>query len=284
MGFKLNGTTFNEWDTIRFNSEKVKEIKINNNSVWKCVPDNMEDASWDLLSRLLKAGKFPYKRGDKKSFVLNGKTYHAMIANVNTGTGDAAEYYPANTVDFITDELYPVKTKFFTNPTYGDLPPKNYGFPNSTARTFLQETIYPLIPADLKEHIIYKKHKYGCANWQVYSEWSQSGSTTWWIPYPAGIECQDYLWLPTCYEMQGKNSQNPYVDNFENASNNIYYRRTNNKEGLDWWYATMWLDNYGEKKQYYTQYLTYASKTQGTQYGTYSSTTEQYVPICFRIG
>ena len=189
---------------------------------------------------------------------MNNKTYHAEVVAINDGTGDAASWYPANTVDFITKELYETTYRYnATNTNTG-------GFPSSEVKTTLNSTIYPLLPTDLKDVITEKSHSYQAGSYS--SSWSSSMVTS-----------SDKLWLPTYYEIAGATNQ--YASG-ETSSNNKAYTLASKIKNIvggsaNYWWLGSPYSNYSSS--FWSVY------TDGNFY--YRSASNAYgVPVCFRIG
>lgn len=224
------------------------------------VPANLDDAPWPLIQQLISDGNFGtyYAIGDTKTFVINNKTYTAEVVAINDGTGDAAQWYQANTVDFITKELYETTYRYnATNTNAG-------GFPSSEVKTTLNNTIYPLLPTDLKDVITPKSHSYQAGSYS--SSWSSSMVTS-----------SDKLWLPTYYEIAGATNQ--YASGETSSNNKAYTLASKIKNIVGSSAGYWWLGS---------PYSTYGTTfwhvgTDGHFYTSAASTTIG-VPVCFRIG
>ena len=224
------------------------------------VPANLDDAPWSLIQQLIASGDFGtyYAIGDIKTFVINNKTYTAEVVAINDGTGDAAQWYPANTVDFITKELYETTYRYnATNTNTG-------GFPSSEVKTTLNSTIYPLLPTDLKDVITEKSHSYQAGSYS--SSWSSSMVTS-----------SDKLWLPTYYEIAGATNQ--YASG-ETSSNNKAYTLASKIKNIVGGSANYWWlgSPYSSTGGYF-----WGVGTDGT-FHYYSASSTYGVPVCFRIG
>ena len=221
-----------------------------------------ETATWQQVQEFIQAGNFSQLAsiGDTKTFQVNNKTYHAEVVAINDGTGSAGSWYPNKTVDFICKELYETTYRYnATNTNTG-------GFPSSEIKATLNNTIYPLLPSDLKNVIIDKSHSYQSGSYS---------SSTW---NSSMITLATKLWLPTQYEISG--STHTYAPG-ETSSNNKAYTLASKIKNLNgassatyWWLGSpysydstyFWLVNTGG-------YLNYDSASRA--YG---------VPVCFRIG
>jgi hypothetical protein len=217
----------------------------------------LENVSWEYVSNAIKNGTFSQLAsvGDTKSFVMNNKTYHAEVVSINDGTGDAASWYPNKTVDFITTELYE------TTYTYNSTNTNTGGFPNSALRGTLVNTLYPLLPFDLRNVIIEKSHSYNINT----SGAMRTDSTK--------------LWLPTQYEISG--ATRTYAPG-ETSLNNKAYTLASNIKNLNGQTSaqTWWL---GSLSTYQSGYFCVIYSGHVNE-GYYASFTSSGVPICFRIG
>ena len=219
-----------------------------------------ETATWQQVQEFIQAGNFSQLAsiGDTKTFVINNKTYTAEVVAINDGTGDAAQWYPANTVDFITKELYETTYRYnATNTNTG-------GFPSSEVKTTLNSTIYPLLPTDLKDVITEKSHSYQAGSYS--SSWSSSMVTS-----------SDKLWLPTYYEIAGATNQ--YASG-ETSSNNKAYTLASKIKNIVggsanyWWLGSPRSNN---------SIGFWSVGTDGT-FSTGNASHAYGVPVCFRIG
>ena len=224
--------------------------------------DTLENESWASISDVIKDGKFAQVAsiGDTKTFKINNKTYTAEVVAINDGTGSAAQWYPANTVDFICKELYETTYRYnATNTNTG-------GFPSSEIKATLNNTIYPLLPSDLKNVIIDKSHSYQSGSYS---------SSTW---NSSMITLATKLWLPTVYEISG--STQTYAPG-ETSSNNKAYtlaskiKNLNGASSATYW----WL---GSPSSYNSTYF-WCVYTGGSL-ATGVAVDKFGVPVCFRIG
>ena len=219
-----------------------------------------ETATWQQVQEFIQAGNFSQLAsiGDTKTFQVNNKTYHAEVVAINDGTGDAASWYPANTVDFITKELYETTYRYnATNTNTG-------GFPSSEVKTTLNSTIYPLLPTDLKDVITEKSHSYQAGSYS--SSWSSSMVTS-----------SDKLWLPTYYEIAGATNQ--YASGETSSNNKAYTLASKIKNIVGGSAATWWLGSPSSS----TGTIFWLVYTDGNFNYYYASNTYG-VPVCFRIG
>lgn len=223
--------------------------------------DTLENESWASISDVIKDGKFAQVAsiGDTKTFKINNKTYTAEVVAINDGTGDAASWYPTNTVDFICKELYE------TTYRYNSSNNNSGGFPSSEIKNTLNNTIYPLLPSDLKDVIINKSHSYQAGSYS--SSWSSSMTTL-----------ATKLWLPTYYEIAGSTHQ--YAAG-ETSSNNKKYTLASKIKMLNggtsataWWLGSPYANTGG----YF-----WRVNTDGSLY-TAGASNAYGVPVCFRIG
>ena len=237
-------------ENVSFGYGQIKKVGIE-------VPANLDDASWQLIQQLISDGTFGnyYSVGDTKSFAINNKTYHAEVVAINDGTGSAGTWYPDKTVDFICKELYETQYQYNSTSTYAG------GFPSSALRSTLVNTIYPLLPTDLKDVIIAKSHSY------ITSADGTMGTDS------------TKLWLPTRYEISGDTAT--YAPG-ETASNNKKYtlasliktRNGQTSAGV-WWLGS--LSSSGSSGFW-------SVNTSGVLYNGNAATTTLGVPLGFRIG
>ena len=220
------------------------------------IPTSLESASWSKVKSTIQDGTFSMYAhvGDTKTFEMNGKTYHAEVVAINDGTGDAASWYPNKTVDFICKELYETAYQYNSSAT------NTGGFPSSALRGTLINTLYPLLPSDLKDVIIEKSHSY------ITSTDGTMGTDS------------TKLWLPTHYEIAGATDQ--YAPG-ETASNNKAYTLASKIKNLNgqssaytWWLGSLF--SYDAARFWFVS-------TTGTLGGLNANYTYG-VPVCFRIG
>lgn len=238
-------------ENVAFGYGEIKKIQA------LFVPANLDDASWELIQQLTSDGTFGnyYSVGDTKSFVINNKTYHAEVVAINDGTGSAGSWYPNKTVDFICKELYETQYQYNSSNTNAG------GFPSSALRSTLVNTIYPLLPTDLKNVIIAKSHSY------ITSTGGAMGTDS------------TKLWLPTQYEISGATAT--YAPG-ETSSNNKKYtlssliKTRNGQTSAGVW----WL---GSLSSYYSTAFWLVDTSGGLNYGN-TATNTLGVPLGFRIG
>ena len=238
-------------ENVAFGYGEIKKVQAT------FVPSNLDDASWEFIQQLISDGTFGnyYSVGDTKSFVINNKTYHAEVVAINDGTGSAGSWYPNKTVDFICKELYETQYQYNSTATNAG------GFPSSALRSTLVNTIYPLLPTDLKDVIIAKSHSY------ITSTGGAMGTDS------------TKLWLPTQYEISGATAT--YAPG-ETASNNKKYtlssliKTRNGQSSADYW----WL---GSLCSYYSHTFWFVN-TSGGLYAGDNATGTLGVPLGFRIG
>lgn len=258
MSIVLNGTEIGS--EITLNDTELSEIVFNGTSVWKAIPAwdtrGLNYNSWETIQKYIQDGLFGTVAnvGETKSFVMNGKTYHAEVVAINDGTGSAASWYPDKTVDFICTELYETAYQ------YTSTSKNTGGFPSSALRGTLINTLYPLLPSDLKDVIIEKSHPY--------------------ITSTGGAMGTDYtkLWLPTRYEIAGTTDQ--YAPG-ETSSNNKAYtlaskiKKLNGQSyALNWWLGSL----------HSIDATTFWDIVTSGSLSRYSAGNAAGVPICFRIG
>lgn len=255
MSIKVNGTDIGS--SIKLNNTDLSEIIFNGVSVWKSLPASLEVATWDEIKTAIQNGTFTQfaSVGDTKSFVIKNKTYHAEVVAINDGTGSAGSWYPDKTVDFICKELYETAYQYNSTKT------NTGGFPSSALRETLINTLYPLLPSDLKNVIIDKAHSY--------------------IASASGTMSTDAtkLWLPTHYEIAGT-IDTSYAPGETSANNKKYtlaslIKTRNGQSSAGYW----WL---GSVHSYNTD--RFWSVGIIGNLGNDSATYANGVPVCFRIG
>lgn len=219
-------------------------------------PNKELDMSWAEIKAAIQNGTFSeYANvGDTKSFVINGKTYHAEVVAINDGTGSAAQWYPDRTVDFICTELYETTYPYNSSST------NSGGFPSSALKNTLINTVFPILPQDLKDVIIEKSHSY-----IINTSGSMSTLAT-------------KLWLPTFYEIVG--DAHVYAPG-ETSSNNKQYdirtpikMRNGQTSAGNWWLGSL----YSNSSTGF--WYVYSNGAVDNGYATASCG----VPLCFRIG
>jgi hypothetical protein len=258
MSIVLNGTEIGS--EITLNDTELSEIVFNGTSVWKAIPAwdtrGLDYNSWETIQKYIQIGLFDTfaSVGETKSFVMNGKTYHAEVVAINDGTGSAASWYPDKTVDFICTELYETTYQYKSTDT------NEGGFRSSALRGTLIYTLYPLLPSDLKDVIIAKSHSYNTSNT---SETMITDSTK--------------LWLPTHYEIAG--ATNTYAPG-ETSFNNKYYtlastiKKPNGQTSArNWWLGSL-----------YSNYTSFWNVRPNAYLTNDIASNARYVPVCFRIG
>ena len=239
-------------ENVAFGYGQIKKVTAEYQPPWT----DLEHATWAEVQARIQDGTFKdlVNVGETKSFVMNGKTYHAEVVAINDGTGSAASWYPDKTVDFICTELYETAYQYNSTDT------NTGGFPSSALRGTLVNTLYPLLPSDLKDVIIAKSHSY--------------------ITSTGGAMSTDStkLWLPTHYEIAGTTDQ--YAPG-ETASNNKAYtlaskikNRNGQSSAIAWWLGSL-----------YSDYATYFWRVYTSGILSYGNASYTYgVPVCFRIG
>lgn len=224
------------------------------------IPSNLEDCSWNMIRQLVQADTFKnyYKVGDTKSITLSsGEVVKMQVASINDGSGNAGAWYPKGTVDFISKDClskaYPLNS---SNATSG-------GWASTNLRDVLNNTIFQTLPIDLQNVIIEKAH---CGSN------GQAGHTL--------VEFSDKLWLPSEYEIIGRNKESSSKEN--SSYNNQYSIFTNggsavklrNNASATWWTASP----FNELAGYWCRVTTTGGIGQN-----YTSQSEGVV-LCFRVG
>ena len=221
----------------------------------------LESATWGQIQQVIQAGTFGqiFALGDTKSFQVNNKTYTAEVVAINDGTGSAGSWYPNKTVDFICKELYE------TTYRYNSSKNNSGGFPSSEIKNTLNNTIYPLLPTDLKNVIIDKSHSYQSGSYS--SSWSSQMTTI-----------ATKLWLPTVYEIRG--TTQTYAPG-ETSSNNKAYTLASKIKNLNGASsATGWWLGSPHSNASASFWRVRADGSLGYDYASNASG----VPVCFRIG
>lgn len=258
MSLKINGTTI---ETAKLNGTTLDKIIINGTEVYTSLPTwdsrGLNYNSWDTIQKYIKAGKFSTVAsvGQTKSFTINNKTYNAEVVAINNGSGSAGTWYADKTVDFICKELYETAYKYNSTATNVG------GFPSSALRSTLVNTIYPLLPSDLKDVIIAKSHSY------ITSTGGAMGTDS------------TKLWLPTQYEISGATAT--YAPG-ETASNNKKYTlasliktRNGQSSAGNWWLGSL---------SSYNSNAFWLVNTAGGLNVNINATSAYGVPLGFRIG
>lgn len=190
------------------------------------LPASLEDATWAEIQAAAQNGTLSQfaSRGDTKEITLTGGEVITMqLARINDGTGLAGIYYPIGTADFISVEL--MDSTHAMNSTSTNVG----GWNSCEMRTYLNETVYPTLPTDLKNVIVEKTHMHTAGN--------QSHDL---------VSASDKLWLPTTYEMFGENSQyylddadhNIHYSIFPDNASRIKYRKAASTSARAWWLSS----------------------------------------------
>lgn len=179
--------------------------------------------SWETIQTYIKEGLFSTVAsvGQTKSIVVNGITYQMQVAGINDGTGAAGTYYPAKTVDFIATNILPDRSTMNSSAT------NSGGWNGCALRTYLNSTVFNLLPFDVRSIIIEKTHM----------RTAGGGSTNF-------VSASDKLWLPTYFEIFGN-----YTDRSrETEANNKQYPVFSSQSGrqrptpsgytYEWWTST----------------------------------------------
>ena len=218
----------------------------------------MENNTWAAIQEHIAAGTLPASFvGQTKSITLsNNEVIEMQLASINDGTGNAGAYYPNHTADFISKDC--MNTTHVMNSTSTNVG----GWNSCEMRTYLNNTVYGMLPSDLKDIIIDRTH--------YHTSGGQSSTL---------VSATDKLWLPTTYEMFGENSQY-YLDD---ADHNIYYPifpdnasrvKKVNGSANSWWLASPYVGN--------SSYFAYVN-SDGSR--DYNGTGRSYgVAVCLRIG
>lgn len=225
------------------------------------VPETLNDCSWDLIQELAFAGTLGdyYNEGDTKEITIGSNTITMQLASINDGTGTAGTYYPNGTADFVSVELLPDEHVMNTQNTNVG------GWNGSELRTYLNETVYPTLPSNLKSVIVEKTHMHTAGN--------QSTSL---------VSASDKLWLPTSYEIFGENSQyylddaehNIHYSIFPDNASRIKYRKAAPTSARYWWLSSP----YVSASTYFATVTSDGSRTSGNANYSYG------VVLGLRIG
>lgn len=222
------------------------------------VPETLNDCSWDLIQELAYAGTLGdyYNEGDTKEITIGANTITMQLASINNGTGTAGQYYPNGTADFVSVELLPdlhVMNSTATNVG---------GWNGSQMRTYLNETVYPTLPSDLKSVIVEKTHMRTAGN--------QSTSL---------VSASDKLWLPTTWEVSGISSTegadyNIYYSIFPDSNSRKKHRKSEPTSAREWWLSSP----IGNNSTNFQSISTYGSNTGE------NANLSRGVALCFRVG
>lgn len=200
------------------------------NVTCSALPASLEDATWAEIQAAIHDGTLSQfaSEGDTKSVVIGGNTFHLQLASINDGTGTAGSYYPAHTADFISVELLP--DSHVINSSRSNVG----GWNGCEMRTYLNNTIYPTLPSDLRDVIIEKTH--------MRTEGNQSTNF---------ISASDKLWLPTKVECFGAGTIASYGEDFTyNKQYSIFTndnsrkkKKSNSNTFISWWLSTPRVDS-----------------------------------------
>ena len=223
----------------------------------KVITTDLESMTWEQISNYIKAGKANRMVGGTKSFVYDGNTYNAKLISANDGTGDYADWYPANTADFLCNEVTPTTVRYSTT--------SPSSWKQSNLRT-VSAGIYDELPSDLKAVIIGRTHKFK----------QQANSATM-------EEVTDNVWVPSAYEF-GVIASNAGAGEsldwnkrwFGAGQSPALVDASNTSVNRPYWTSSIF-DNAATK-------VTYLRAGGGNK--SYSGTVpnQNYVPIAFRLG
>ena len=225
--------TFNPADGTILDEEKTYTVDVSYhglttsfNVTCSSIPASLEDATWAQIQTAVQNGTLSQfaSVGDTKTITLTtNETLTLQLASINDGTGSAGTYYPNGTADFISVELMDSTHAMNSTAT-------NVGGWNSCGmRTYLNETVYPTLPTDLKSVIIEKTHMRTAGN--------QSTSL---------VSASDKLWLPTDWEVFGNTTSsraedadhNNHYTIFSNSASRIKYRKAAPTIAREWWLSS----------------------------------------------
>lgn len=223
------------------------------------VPETLNDCSWDLIQELAFAGTLGdyYNEGDTKEITIGANTITMQLASINDGTGTAGEYYPNGTADFISVELLPDTHSMNTTDTNVG------GWNDCNMRTYLNNTIYPTLPSDLRAVIVEKTHMRTAGN-ESYSF----------------VSASDKLWLPTSWEIfetatfSGESATyNKHYSIFSDTSS-IIKKRVGFTSANVWWTSSPNV----------TTSTYFCSVSDSGSVDRYQTSRSFGVALCFRIG
>ena len=183
--------------------------------------------SWDTIQKYIAAGEFANvaAAGDTKSITLtNNEVITMVVANINTGTGNAGAYYPANTADFVAQNL--METGHVMNSTNTNVG----GWNSCEMRSYLNTDVWAMLPSDIKAVIVEKTH--------LRTEGNQSTTL---------ISASDKLWLCTNYEVGGTGQGESDANNinypiFTDNASRIKYR-SGQTSASTWWLSSPYTGN-----------------------------------------
>lgn len=260
------GCTFNPANGTILDEEKTYTVNVSYhglttsfNVICSSLPASLEDATWAQIQEAVQNGTLSQfaSEGDTKTITIGNYTYHMQLASINDGTGTAGTYYPNGTADFIAVELLPDMHVMNTQNTNVG------GWNGCKMRTYLNETIYPTLPNDLKSVIVEKTH--------MRTEGNQSGSL---------VSASDKLWLPTEWEIFGtshfgyeNSAYNKQYSIFTDANSRIK-KIVNNTSANDWWESS---PNFASNKRFCYVILNGNGESYDANYSS-------GVAICLRIG
>lgn len=223
--------------------------------------DNLNNTDWLYIKSSIQDGTFAnyYKVGDYKNITLSdGQVMKMVVVNINTGTGAAATYYPANTVDFISENLIN---------TPCSISDKNSRRASSITTYTIWTTLnewYNKIPSDCRNTIIDKTHMYS----------NSAGTSSTYT---------SKLWLPTSIEVSNSNatSENIPYDYFKIGYSDSKRIKKYNETAQRWWTLTQF--DAGTSYPEYT-WSYYITDTGSSTYTISNSSNRYYIPMCFRVG
>jgi len=175
-----NGSTVSGTDGTYQTTVSYNGLTTTFNYIISSIPATLQDCTWTQIQKFIKDGALltHYSLGATKTLSYDGNTYTMVLARVNDGSSKA-EYYPNKTADFISKEVTPPR-KYHDNTSW----PNNWSA--SSMCSWLNNTVYSALPAELKNVIVTKKKT---------TKSTQSGN----------MDCvsNNKMWLPTVYEMVG---------------------------------------------------------------------------------
>lgn len=150
----------------------------------------LENDSWDLISRIGEMGihSVVYAIGDTKTVSISDVGTMTMeIADFDHDLISSVDNSAKIPISFISKELLPNKQKMNNDSS------NIGGFPSTYLAGYLNGTIKPNLPSDLKSVIKNCSKSYGRGNNLNEGVWSSYG-----------------IWAPTEYEVSGDNANSPY--------------------------------------------------------------------------
>lgn len=246
--------------TIGMNEITVSYLGLSTKFYVNVTSSALENYTWSQIRTMLVNGTLgsTVSVGATKTIKLSSnEIIELQLASINDGTGTASSYYPNHTADFVSVGVMDSGHRMnSTNTNVG-------GWNDSQMRTYLNETVYPTLPSDLRAVIVEKTH--------MRTEGNQSSTL---------VSASDKLWLPTHFEIGGSgqgesSSYNIKYSIFTDNASRKKYRKSAPTNAQVWWLSSPYISTSG----HFTMVISDGSTGSGDG-ASYSHA----VVLCLRIG